>query len=136
VHTITTVDATDTELTRECSCGWVTIGTVPEPAHHTPLTQREADHLREVAHIADGSVWREIPERHGYELFLRRRLRTGEPNHVVITAVWLGGSREVLIWPWTPEGLAAAQQWCDQHYTRWQTTGFPVEPDSLARHVG
>jgi len=135
VHIITTVESTPTSITRECSCGWITIGTIPEPDYHTPLVQRETDHLDEVAKLADGRVWGEIPGRHSYELFLRRRLRTGEPNEVVVRAVWLGGFREVLIWPWTAQGLAEAQQWCDQHYTLWSTTGFPVQPDSLARHI-
>jgi hypothetical protein len=135
MHTITTVETTDTTVTRECSCGWVTIGTLPEPDHHTPLTQREAEHLREAAAIEDGSVWNEIPTGHSYELYLRRRPQDRTPNHVVIAAVWMGGSREVLIWPWTADGLARAQQWCDQHHVIWRRTGYPVQPGSLAAHA-
>lgn len=132
-HVITTVEETATALTRECSCGWVTIGDIPEPAHHTPLAQREAEHLTEMAKIADGSIWAEVPDRHTYELFLRRRPRDQSPNHVVVRAVWLGGFQEVLIWPWNAAGLAEAQTWCDQRYVTWARGhgGGQVQPGDL-----
>ncbi len=133
-HVFTTVESTDTTVTRECSCGWATTGTVPEPDWHTPLARREADHVAKAAKIADGTVWDEIPERRYYRLHLRRRMRDQARNHVVVTADWGSGSREVLIWPWTAEGLAEAQKWCDEHPTCW-TTGHPVGPGSLARHA-
>lgn len=140
MHEITTVESTDTEITRECACGWVTIGTIPEPDFHTPLADREAKHLEEAAKIDDQTVWDEIPYRHSYQLHLRRRLRDQTPNQVVVTAIWMGGSREVLNWPWNSKGLAYAQSWCNQMaYEKnpvvWATTGFPVERDSLRVHA-
>lgn len=135
-HTIETVESESTaeSVKRECSCGWATIGTVPEPAHHTPLAQREQDHLDEVAKIADGTVWDEIPERHSYQLSLRRHPRSRTPNKVVIIAVWSGGSQGVLIWPWNDEGLAAAQEWCDERPTVWPD-GSAIRPGSLAHYA-
>jgi hypothetical protein len=132
MHIITTTEMT---VTRECWCGWITTGTVPEPDHHTPLAQREADHRRERAQIEDGTVWSTIPPERRYELYLRRRYRDQTPNEVVINAVWMGGSREVLIWPWTKAGLAQAQAWCDEHHVTWATSHRPVRPDELARYV-
>ena len=137
-HVITTVEASDSEIVRECWCGWVTVGSIPEPPHHIPLPKREQDHLAEAARIADGSIWQVVPRRHSYELFLRRRLRDQTPNQVVVRAVWIGGFQDVLIWPWTPEGLAEAQAWCDQPYVTvtWARTkdrdqGGPVLPGEL-----
>lgn len=139
-HNITTVEATADSVTRECECGWVTIGTIPEPDHHTPLAHREADHLAEMAKIEDGSIWNDIPAHHSYELFLRRRLADQTPNHVVVNAVWMGGSQAVLIWPWNAAGLADAQEWCDNHHVTWARSrlggGHPVQPGSLAAHAG
>lgn len=145
MHTFTTIDSTTTgtttKITRDCSCGgWWTIATIPEPAHHTPLAEREAAHLREIQQIADGSVWRELPDRHRFELHLRRHVRDQTPHRVVITAVWTGGSRDVLVWPWTDEGLAAAQEWCDTHLTfwprdEWTSDHHRVEPNSLAAYA-
>jgi hypothetical protein len=132
-HTITTVESTPTSITRECSCGWLTIGTLPKPDHHTPLEQREADHFREVAQIEDGTVWDEVPANHTYELFLRRRLSDRTPNHVVVRAVWWGGFREVAVWPWDAAGLAAAQDWVDRHGARWVHDGSAVRPGELVR---
>lgn len=134
-HTIRTVEATDTNITRECSCGWAAFADLPEPAHHIPLAQREAKHLRDAAAIEDGTVWLGIPDGHVYRLHLRHRLRTGERNHVVVTAVWQGGSQEVLLWPWTADGLAQAQGWCDKHPTTWRSSGHTVLPGSLACHA-
>lgn len=139
-HNITTVDEPPGRVVRECSCGWVTIGDIPEPAHHTPLAQREQDHLAEVAAIADGSVWKDIPPVHSYELHLRRRLRDGTPNQIVITAVWTGASRELSVDRWDSDGLASAQAWCDQKRREgrrvvWAHNQFPVEPRSLAVHA-
>jgi hypothetical protein len=145
MHTIHTVDSDDTTVTRECSCGWVTIGTIPEPTHHTPLAEREATHLAEVAKIENGSVWFEIPAIHSYRLHLRRRALDQTPNTVVITAVWMGGSREAITWPWDADGLATAQWWINQQrYNRdhryqrqtvWSHSGFPVGDDELAVHA-
>lgn len=134
-HAITAIDADETTITWECSCGWLTIETIDAPDYHTPIEQRKDDHLREAAAMEDGSVWNEIPPHHEYRLHLRRRLSDGTPNHVVLTAVWGGGFREVMNWSWTAGGLAAAQAWCDTHPTTWLRTGFPVTRDSLAVHA-
>ena len=134
-HVVATVEDTGTQVVRECSCGWVTFGDIPEPAHHTPLAEREQEHLNEMAALADGTVWNEVPASHSYELILRRRLRDKTPNHVAIWAIWLGGFREVELWRWDAAGLAEAQQWCDQHYVIWRSSGSPVQPGELLRHI-
>lgn len=141
LHIIETVEesTTDgvTQITRECTCGWVTIGTVPEPDFHTPLAEREAAHLVEAGKIEDQSIWNEVPAGHSYWLHLRRRLRDQTPNQVVITAVWTGGSQTVHIWRWDVQGLALAQRFCDERPNQvvWATSRFPVERGSLAVHA-
>lgn len=138
-HGWSTVKVTATRIWRECQCGHATFGDIPEPAHHTPLADREAVHLAEMAAIADGSVWDQIPASHSFELVLRRRCLGQEPADVAVFAVWMGGSRLVLSWPWTSEGLAEAQAWCDnQANTRhvlWSRSGTPVRPGDLAKHA-
>lgn len=135
-HEITTVEDTGSEVTRECSCGWVTIGTVPEPDHHTPLAEREQTHLDKAAKVADGTVWDEVPDGHSYQLHLRRRLRGQTPNQVVITAVWMGGAREVLWFPWTVQGLRDAGTWLDANGgATWAHSGSPVVTADLGVHA-
>lgn len=133
-HTISTVADTGDTITRECSCGWWTIGTVPEPDYHTPLAQREADHLAEMAKLVDGSIMQEVPPGHEYRLYFRYRASDHSRNHVVINAVWTGGFREVELWRWDSAGLAEAQAWCDQRHVVWQHSGFPVQPGQLLTH--
>ena len=140
-HQITTLAENAASIRRECSCGWWTFGAIPEPDLHTPLAEREAAHLLEARRIEDGSIWQLVPERHSYELFLRRRASNRKPNQVVIRAVWMGGFQEVLIWPWDADGLALAQEWCNSHRVTWMAdkswlwSGALVGPDELARHA-
>lgn len=134
MHVITTVEETATSVTRECSCGWGTVGDLPNPTHHTPLAEREAKHLLDRARIEDGTIFDLIPASHEYWLHLRRRVN-GEPNEIAITAVWVGGSQEVLIWPWTADGLAKAQKWCDKYRVCWSNTSIRVQPHQLAAHA-
>jgi hypothetical protein len=134
-HEISTVSESDDEIVRECLCGWTTVGSIPEPDYHTPLVQREAEHLAKVAAIADGSVWALVPDRAEFEMALRRRFRTQEPAHVAVWAIWRGGSQEVLVWPWTEAGLAQAQQFCDSHRVHHARSGFLVQPGELAKYA-
>lgn len=135
-HVIETVESSNTEVVRECRCGWVTVGTIPEPSHHTPLAEREAKHLEEAAKIADGTVWNEVPAGYSLRLHLRRRLRDHTPNEVVITAVWLGGSREVELFPWTFAGLAEAASWLDARGgATWEHNGARVDTTELTRYA-
>jgi hypothetical protein len=135
MHEITIIKSNADTRTWECTCGWLTIETINAPDYHTPIEVRKADHLREVAAIDDGSVYTEIPPNHQYQLFLRRRLSTGKPNHIVLIAVWMGGWREVWNWPWDEKGLGLAQAFCDRTPTTWQRTGYPVTRGSLAIHA-
>jgi hypothetical protein len=139
-HTITTVEESGNSVVRECACGWVTVGEIPEPAHHTPLAVREQTHFDEVAKIADGTVWDEVPDRYTLTVALRRRLRGQAPNDVVINAVWLGDFRTVALFPWTPDGLGEAATWIDAHggavwSENGRLTGSPVDTAALHRHA-
>jgi hypothetical protein len=76
-----------------------------------------------------------VPARHRHEFFLRRDLHTGAPKEAVVWAVWMGAFAELHTWPWTADGLAQAQAWCNEHSAIWSRTGYPVQPGELGVHA-
>jgi hypothetical protein len=148
-HVWATYETTGTEITWTCTCGWVTIETIPAPSHHIPVAQRKADHIREATDIDERTAARrwmlgdtcgcpdDVPTRHDHRLTFVRP-PSGHHQRLILTACWTGGFKTIYRWRCDPGGLTDAQAFCDKFPTIWERkhlNHWPVKPGELAQYA-